>query len=84
MAQLMVLYHIKKETRQGQEKTYFNRVGRGFVNKDGSYNIWLENLPTGLTEETTFNLQPYKPKEDRGERKGFADKAAPGDDDIPF
>lgn len=62
-AKLWVLYHIKKENRNGEEKTYFNRVGRGFVNKNGSFNIWLETLPTGLTEETTFNLQEYKPRE---------------------
>ncbi len=62
-AKLWVLYHIKKENRGGEEKTYFNRVGRGFENKNGSFNIWLETLPTGLSEETTFNLQPYKPRE---------------------
>ncbi len=71
-SKLWVLYHIKKETRQGQEKTYFNRVGRGFVNKDGSFNLWLESLPTGLTEETTFNLQPYKPKEKK-DGEGFTE-----------
>ncbi len=62
-AKLWVLYHIKKETRNGEEKTYFNRHGRAFLNKDGSFNIWLESLPTGLNEETTFNLREYKPKE---------------------
>lgn len=60
---LYVLYHIKKVERGGEEKTYFDRVGRGFKNKDGSFNIWLETLPVGLNGETTFNLQIPKPKE---------------------
>ncbi len=60
---LWVLYHIKKESRGGEEKTYFDRVGRGVVNKNGSFNIWLETLPVGLNTETAFNFQEYKPKE---------------------
>lgn len=69
---LYVLYHIKKETRNNEEKTYFDRVGRGFVNKDGSFNIWLETLPVGLNSETTFNFQLFKPKEKK-EGEGFAE-----------
>jgi hypothetical protein len=62
-AKLKVLYHIKKETRDGEERTFFNRCGRGFINKDGSINIFIEALPTGITEETVFNLRDYVPKE---------------------
>ena len=60
---LWVLYHIKKETRDGKEQTFFDRVGRGFVNKNGSFNLYLETLPVGMTTETAFNFQEYKPKE---------------------
>lgn len=67
---LWVLYHIKKETRDGAEKTFFDRVGRGVVNKNGSFNLYLEKLPVGLNETTTFNFQEYKPKEKR-ENTGF-------------
>jgi hypothetical protein len=67
---MWVLYHIKKETREGEERTFFDRVGRGVVNKDGSYNIWLETLPVGMNKETTFNFQEYKPKEKK-ERDTF-------------
>lgn len=62
-SKLWVVYHIKKVSRDGAEKTYFDRVGRAFQNKDGSFNIWLETLPVGMNGETTFNLQPYKAKE---------------------
>lgn len=62
-AKLKVLYHMKKETRNGEEKTFFNRCGRGFVNKDGSINLFFESFPVGITEETAFNLRDYVPKE---------------------
>jgi hypothetical protein len=71
-AKLKVLYHIKKENRNGEEKTFFNRVGRGFVNKDGSINIFLESLPVGVTEETAFNLRDYEPKEKK-EAESFSE-----------
>lgn len=68
--ELWVLYHIKKQTRDGKEQTYFDRVGRGFVNANGSFNLFLETLPVGLNGETTFNLQKYVPKEKK-EAEGF-------------
>ena len=71
-AKFKVLYHIKKETRDGEEKTFFNRCGRGFVNKDGSINLFIESLPTGLNEETAFNLRDYEPKEKK-ERATFSE-----------
>ncbi len=64
--QLWVLYHIKKEKRNGEDKTFFDRVGRGFENeKDGSFSVYLETLPVGLNTETSFYFQKYKPKEKR-------------------
>ncbi len=69
---LWVLYHIKKENRDGEERTFFNRVGRGFVNKNGSFNLFFETLPVGMTEETAFNFQEYKPKE-RKDGEGFTE-----------
>lgn len=62
-AKLKVLYHIKKEVRDGKERTFFNRHGRGFVNKDGSINLFIESLPVGMNEETVFNLRDYEPRE---------------------
>lgn len=67
---MKVLYHIKKETRDGKERTFFNRHGRGFVNKDGSINLFIESLPVGMTDETVFNLRDYEPRE-RKESESF-------------
>ena len=58
-----VLYHIKKEMRNGKEQTFFNRHGRGYENSDGSFNIYIESLPVGMNEETVFNLRIPKPRE---------------------
>lgn len=69
---MWVLYHIKKETRDGVEKTYFDRVGRGFVCKNGSFNLFLETLPVGMNGETAFNFQEYKPREKK-EDEGFSE-----------
>ena len=65
MAELWILNHIKQETRDGKERTFFDRCGRAFLNKNGSFNIYIERLPTGLTGETVFNLDKHKPKEAR-------------------
>jgi hypothetical protein len=65
--QLWIVSHIKKVTRGGQEKTYFDRVGSGFATKKGDgFTFRLEQLPTGLTPESTFHFAPYKPKEQNG------------------
>lgn len=31
--------------REGAEKKFWRRLGTGFKNKDGSFNIYLEGLP---------------------------------------
>lgn len=68
--QLYVVSWIKKTNRGGQERTFFDRVGSGFQNKDGSYNIRFEKLPVGINEDTTFHIGPYKPRE-KVESGGF-------------
>lgn len=64
---MKVAYHIKKE--EGREKSFFNRIGVAFVNKDGSLNLLLEYLPlptvnkNGTVEQMTINIRDYEPKE---------------------
>ena len=66
-AKLKIAYHIKKE--EGREKSFFNRIGVAFVNKDGSLNLMLEYLPLptvnkdGTVEPMTINIRDYEPKE---------------------
>lgn len=69
-AKFKVAYHIKKETRDGEERTFFNRVGRAFTNKDGSINLFLDYIPTQWDVETVINIRDYEPKEKK-EAEGF-------------
>ena len=70
-AKLKIAYHIRKE--EGRDKPFFNRVGKAFVNKDGSLNLLLECLPLpvvnkdGTVEQTTINIRDYVPKEKKDE-----------------
>lgn len=71
-SKLKIAYHIKHE--EGREKPFFNRIGRAFVNQNGSINLLLDYLPlptikkekgsqTGEVFEMVINIQDYKPKE---------------------
>ncbi|MBS2024891.1 MAG: hypothetical protein JST92_21040 [Deltaproteobacteria bacterium] len=44
---MMALQVIEKEGKEGQERTYWNRIGSAFMNKDGSINVYLDALPLG-------------------------------------
>jgi hypothetical protein len=48
-------------------KSYFNKVGIGFVNKDGSWNLKLESFP--ISGE--IHIRDYVPRED-GDAPGVA------------
>ena len=66
-AKLKIAYHIKKE--EGRDKSFFNRIGKAFVNKDGSLNLVLDYLPLptvnkdGTVDQMTINIRDYEPKE---------------------
>lgn len=70
-AKLKIAYHIRKE--EGQEKPFFSRVGKAFVNKDGSLNLLLDALPlpvinrNGTVEQLVINIRDYVPKEKKDE-----------------
>jgi hypothetical protein len=42
------------------EKTYWNRIGVAFTNKDGSINVKLDALPIG----GTMQIRDYEPREE--------------------
>lgn len=75
-AKLKIAYHIKKE--EDRDKPFFNRIGRAFVNRDGSLNLILDYLPMptvkkdGTVEPMVINIQDYKPKE-KTESDGFSE-----------
>jgi hypothetical protein len=55
-AKFKVCYVI---TERG-DKTYWNRIGVAFTNKDGSINVKLDALPTG----GTLQIRDYEPREE--------------------
>lgn len=67
---LKIAYHIRKE--EGRDKPFFNRVGKAFVNKDGSLNLFLEAIPLpvrnadGTVEDLVINIRDYEPREKNG------------------
>lgn len=75
-SKLKIVSHIKHEVRNGEKKVFFNRVGRAFVNKDGSLNMFLDYLPLpsvdddGKSEPIVFNIRDHQPKEQR-DKEGF-------------
>jgi hypothetical protein len=42
------------------EKSFWNRIGVAFTNKDGSINVKLDALPTG----GTLQIRDYEPREE--------------------
>lgn len=54
----MIAYVITKREVGGEEKSFWNRIGVAFRNKDGSYNIRLDALPV------SGELHIREPKED--------------------
>jgi hypothetical protein len=42
------------------DKTYWNRIGVAFTNKDGSINVKLDALPIG----GTLQIRDYEPREE--------------------
>ena len=66
-AELWILYHIDKE--EGREKAFFNRVGHGFKNKDGSFTIKQKYLVAD--PDASLYFQKYTPRE-KGESESFS------------
>ena len=54
------------------DKTYWNRIGVAFTNKDGSINVKLDALPTG----GTLQIRDYEPREDADDVNGLVPSRA--------
>ena len=53
---MLVVYQIVKTGKGQNERTYWNRVGAAFENRDGSINVKLDLFPG-------INLQIREPKQ---------------------
>jgi hypothetical protein len=60
------VYGIKKVTRNGEEKSFWTRIGIAHECKDGSLNCFLDYVPAG--ENITLNIREPKQKENKGEK----------------
>lgn len=49
------------------DKTYWNRIGVAFTNKDGSINVKLDALPTS----GTLQIRDYEPRDDADDMSGL-------------
>jgi hypothetical protein len=48
-------------TERAPGKSYWTRIGVGFVNQDGSINLRLDCVPVGAT--TTMQVRDYDPRD---------------------
>jgi hypothetical protein len=53
-------YKVAYVITERNEKTYWNRIGVAFTNKDGSLNVKLDALPIG----GTMHIRDYEPREE--------------------
>ena len=53
-------YKVAYVITERNEKTYWNRIGVAFTNKDGSINVKLDALPIG----GTLQIRDYEPREE--------------------
>lgn len=69
------VYTIRRYSKNGQNRNHWLRIGSGFQNKDGSFNIRLRALPIPDQRSGTASLHMRLPKEklvaSRDEEEGF-------------
>jgi hypothetical protein len=53
-------YKVCYVVTERNEKSYWNRIGVAFINKDGSLNVKLDALPIG----GTLQIRDYEPREE--------------------
>ena len=53
--------HARKYTKDGQEKTAWNKVGKLFKKDDGKMTIKLDALPVGDFDGWLVVTDPYEP-----------------------
>ncbi|MBP9111682.1 MAG: hypothetical protein KBF88_02690 [Polyangiaceae bacterium] len=60
---------------RGEGKSFWNRIGTGFVNRDGSINLKLDALPTN----GTLQIRDWEPREaGAGKSEGASSALAEG------
>lgn len=57
-----VLVGAKTVETNGDKKTFWNRIGRAFQNRDGSFNLKFDYFPVRDDGTMTVQLREDKPK----------------------
>jgi hypothetical protein len=63
MAKRFDVFNVKEAAKDSGKKSYWNKVGSAFENKDGSLSVHLDSLPL----DGKLQIRAYVPKEDKGE-----------------
>jgi len=59
---MMQIVGAVERTVGGEKKAWWTKIGVGFQNKDGSWNLRFDYLPARLAE-TTIQLREFDPKD---------------------
>jgi hypothetical protein len=60
---MQIVAAIERTSSDGKDKkSYWNRIGVAFENKDGSWNLRFDYLPARMGE-TTIQLREFDPKD---------------------
>jgi hypothetical protein len=66
------------------EKSFWNRIGVAYVNRDGSLNVRLDSLPVnGTMQVRDWTPREEQAGEDRARRGNGTQAAAPLADELP-
>lgn len=72
---------VERGTSNGMTKSYWTRVGIGFVNKDGSINLKLDCLPINGTLQVR-EWEPYDRRPDAPEASRPRQRAQPAPESL--
>jgi hypothetical protein len=63
MAKRYDVFNVKEAPKDSDKKSFWNKLGVAFENKDGSISVHLDSLPL----DGKLQIRAYVPKEDKGE-----------------
>jgi hypothetical protein len=63
MAKRFDVFNVKEAPEGSEKKSFWNKLGVAFQNKDGSLNVHLDSLPM----DGKLCIRAHVPKEDKGE-----------------
>jgi hypothetical protein len=71
--QMKTVYTV---VNRGEGKSFWTKVGVGFVNRDGSWNLKLDAIPTN----GTLQVRDWEPRDTEGASEGAPKRGRESDD----